>query len=136
MKVNSYYSFPDELDMKEFTQEYLNQKEIEKLLEEENIREDDLEEGQKNLYGRSKFLLESNAEYFNYKLQGVVLHEGTTDHGHYTSLIQERQKQGKSAPMWYCFNDTIVTSFDPAFLQSEAFGGQEERYFLILINPI
>lgn len=58
----------------------------------------------------------------------MVIHIGTAESGHYYSLINDRQPhlRGKSSKdMWYEFNDTRVTSFDPADIPNEAFGGEE-----------
>lgn len=47
---------------------------------------------------------------------------GTADSGHYYSFIKDRQA---ATDQWYEFNDTIVSSFDPEEMGSEAFGGEE-----------
>jgi ubiquitin carboxyl-terminal hydrolase 9/24 len=56
-KIDDYFEFPLDLDMKEFTVEYLNNKQI-----------------------FSDF-------YYQYKLKGVVLHHGKAEQGHYYSFI-------------------------------------------------
>lgn len=33
--------------------------------------------------------IEIGDEYFKYRLRGVVIHQGTSDNGHYYSLIRE-----------------------------------------------
>lgn len=42
-----------------------------------------------------------------YKLKGVVIHAGTSEGGHYYSLIKHEEK-------WYKFNDQSVTLFNEA----------------------
>lgn len=58
--------------------------------------------------------------YYDYTLQGVVIHIGHADSGHYFSYIKERKDEGK----WFEFNDTIVRPFDIKKLAEEAFGGE------------
>ena len=65
-------------------------------------------------------------EYYQYRLKGVVLHLGTVESGHYTSLICDHT--WKEANKWYEFNDGKVTDFRPERLAEEAYGGQGEGY--------
>ena len=59
-----------------------------------------------------------------YNLRGVLLHSGTAESGHYTSLIRDRYS---STEAWFEFNDSHVTPFDLKNLEDEAFGGQETK---------
>jgi len=88
-KINDHYAFPLDLDMKEYSREF-NKEE--------------------NIYPK---------EYYLYSLKGVVLHMGTAESGHYTSLIRTDNN-------WYEFNDTRVIEFDFNRLPEEAFGGTHE----------
>ena len=45
----------------------------------------------------------------NYRLKGVVIHTGTSEGGHYYSLI--RDNKGDQSK-WLKFNDQNVVSFD------------------------
>ena len=58
-KLNDYFEFPFELDMKEFSTEYLN-----------------------------NFELAEDA-YYDYRLKGVVVHVGRAEHGHYYSFVKD-----------------------------------------------
>lgn len=70
VKVNDYYEFPQELDMTNYTQEYLGKKE--------------------KLEGKNeKVEMKHPPEYYNFDLVGVVVHSGTADSGHYYSYIKE-----------------------------------------------
>ncbi|EGR34208.1 ubiquitin carboxyl-terminal hydrolase family protein, putative [Ichthyophthirius multifiliis] len=60
-------------------------------------------------------------EYFQYKLRGIIIHQGTSDSGHYYSIIQE--KEGN----WMEFNDMQIQPFDIQEIQQEGFGGFEEK---------
>lgn len=67
----------------------------------------------------SKYLRTTEVIESNYSLQGVVIHSGTSEAGHYYSLI-------KIGENWYKFNDQTVTQFDLKQMPSEAFGGSEQ----------
>ena len=60
-------------------------------------------------------------EYYEYELQGVLIHSGTAQFGHYYSIIYSGEfgTLGK----WYKFNDISVTesSFDK--VETDSFGG-------------
>ena len=76
--------------------------------------------------------------YYRYQLKGVLVHQGTADSGHYYSIAKERGtgransekadfgncSQTDDTESWYCFNDSLVTSFDPATLPDATFGGK------------
>ena len=56
-----------------------------------------------------------------YDLNGIVIHLGNSERGHYYSLIKEH-----NGSQWYEFNDKEVTMFNIKNLEKEAFGGKEE----------
>jgi len=58
----------------------------------------------------------------NYKLTGVIIHKGSSDSGHYYSLIKDRELEDPEQEQWYEFNDKIVSFFNPAHIPGEAFG--------------
>lgn len=60
VKINDFYEFPEQIDMKPYTVY-------------QDIPSDNIE-----------------PEYFQYKLAGVIIHLGIADAGHYYSLIQDR----------------------------------------------
>ena len=72
-------------------------------------------------------------EYYQYKLRGVLLHSGTSESGHYTSLICDRYN---SEEKWFEFNDSRVSPFNPEEMKNEAFGGQMESYYYYYYLPI
>ena len=49
-------------------------------------------------------------------LRGIVVHSGTSEAGHYYSIIQDKNE-------WFKFNDQAVSKFDMKDLAREAFGG-------------
>ena len=79
IKVNDYCEFPHYLNMEPYTQEGLARRDKEK--ERQAAGEDpmEVEEPPKLKYPK---------EYYEYKLRGIVVHSGTSEHGHYYSFIQ------------------------------------------------
>ncbi len=69
-KVNDYYEFPNEINLKNYSQQHLRTSEKPNYFVEEDIQPD---------------------EFFEYTLKGVVIHLGYADSGHYYSFIQERK---------------------------------------------
>ena len=70
--------------------------------------------------------------YYQYQLMGVIVHSGRTlNSGHYYSFIRERPekstqpKPNEKGGRWFCFNDSSVSSFDPANLGAETFGATD-----------
>lgn len=67
-----------------------------------------------------------------FELVGVLVHSGTAESGHYYSYIRERpQVDGKGD--WVEFNDDLVTSWDPTFMEAACYGGVEHP---TVDNPI
>ena len=109
-KLNDYYEFPLDLNMEQYTKEFQTRKD----------RGENSENNEENILQMN----EDEAlpkDYYEYKLKGVVLHCGTAESGHYTSLICDRENN-----KWYEFNDVRVNEFNVSQLGDEAFGGQEE----------
>lgn len=100
MKVNNYYEFPWEIDLEPYTIEGLHKK------------DSDLHHSSSPGFP---------ADYYQFRLRGVVIHTGSAEGGHYYSFIQDR-----STSKWFEFNDTIVREVDPFDIPSEAFGGEEK----------
>jgi hypothetical protein len=99
--VNDYFEFPPDLDMSKYTQEYLNK-----------------------AAKSTEFKLKHPAEYYNFELVGVVVHNGTADSGHYYSYIKE-QEHFTEQEQWFEFNDIWVREFDKGDLANECYGGEE-----------
>ncbi|OMJ94549.1 hypothetical protein SteCoe_2188 [Stentor coeruleus] len=60
-KIDDRFEFPFDIDMKEFTTEYLNRSSL------------------------------SNFNYYNYQLKGVIIHHGLAEQGHYYSFIRHEE---------------------------------------------
>ncbi|EGR28119.1 ubiquitin carboxyl-terminal hydrolase family protein, putative [Ichthyophthirius multifiliis] len=146
-KVNSYCKFPDKLNLKQYTQQYINEQEKSKIIidqddqEQDNktdkennnnsINENNQEEQQKNPEEEKNSIeQQSNIQsdyfiydddYYDYNLRGIVIHQGNTEAGHYYSLIKHQNQK------WYEFNDTQVVQFDENEIQTQAFGSDESQ---------
>lgn len=120
IKVNDYCEFPFELNMEPYTQEYLvkmnsSNKEHENKKEDEEIAEEMLTDVSQQDKEACK-----PANFYKYNLSGVIIHTGTSESGHYYSIIKNNSKD-----TWNEFNDTNVKYYDINDLPNDAFGGTE-----------
>ncbi|XP_048585971.1 ubiquitin carboxyl-terminal hydrolase 34 isoform X2 [Nematostella vectensis] len=95
-KVNTHFSFPLQLNMAPYSEEYLMG---------DKVDED----------------AEKDPNYW-YNLIGVVVHTGTAEGGHYYSFIRNRSYPQQDK--WFLFNDAEVKPFDPSQIAGECFGGE------------
>lgn len=93
-KINDMFEFPDRIDMRPYTVEYLSDSES------------------------------SSPDLF--ELTGVLVHNGTAESGHYYSYIKDRQKRSdQDTPVWFDFNDSEVSAFDPSTIAGLCYGGTD-----------
>lgn len=97
-KLNSFLSFPHDLNVEPYTKEGLS-------------RRDAQPQGAEA----------PPAPPIGYRLTGVVVHTGSVDSGHYYSFIEDPDPSRRG--QWFQFNDRHVTPFDPRHLSEECFGG-------------
>lgn len=45
-------------------------------------------------------------QYYQYSLKGAVVHNGTSEQGHYYSFVKDREASKDAESNWYEFNDT------------------------------
>jgi ubiquitin C-terminal hydrolase len=110
-KLNDCCAFPMTLDVADYTVEGVANK---ALPEDERTMRD--------------------ADYYQYELVGIVVHQGSSDSGHYYSFVRERQPPpgvkraaaAAAAPCWFEFNDTSVSPFLIEDIPDECFGGTVE----------
>ena len=77
-------------------------------MNDENLTMEDLNNDQTILLNRTV-----TDAYFKYQLKGVVVHNGTSETGHYYAFIKDREETKDEEGKWYEFNDTHVVHFDP-----------------------
>ena len=71
---------------------------------------------------------ERPAEYYQYVLNGIIIHTGNADAGHYYSFIKDR-KTGD----WHEFNDNIVKEFDPETVVTNIHSWSNSKYMIYFI---
>eukprot|EP01124_Arcella_intermedia_P033442 TRINITY_DN8023_c0_g3_i1.p1 TRINITY_DN8023_c0_g3~~TRINITY_DN8023_c0_g3_i1.p1 ORF type:complete len:1561 (-),score=330.00 TRINITY_DN8023_c0_g3_i1:24-4004(-) len=98
-KVNQYCEFPTKLNLEPYTVEGLARKEKAEPTE-------------------PKYPL----SHYDYDLTGILVHNGTTESGHYYSFIKDSQSN-----QWFQFNDTQITPFDANDIPDQCFGGVETQ---------
>lgn len=126
VKLNDYYEFHQEIDLVEYTQEYLNAKE-----KAEKAAQQNTEAGESHTNVKEELLkqLKQPRTYYQYELVGIVVHSGTADSGHYYSYIKEQEAfKAQGSNKWYEFNDIWVRDFDANDIASECYGGEETAY--------
>lgn len=88
-KINDFYQFPDQIDLKEFLDEDLP--------------------------------LEIKNQNWNYKLHGVLVHQGSISNGHYYAML----KPNFTDSTWFRFEDDKVWKATPSQVFVENFGANE-----------
>ena len=66
-------------------------------------------------------------EYYDYDLQGVLIHSGTAQYGHYYSLISNGEK-GEDEK-WFKFNDSTVTKINFDNIIDDAYGNNADNQY-------
>ncbi|CAI5715363.1 unnamed protein product [Peronospora destructor] len=77
--------------------------------------------GETSIGGDEKRSVKSDPNY-EYRLNGVLVHSGVAQGGHYYSFIYDHMSE-----KWFKYDDEDVTPFDPANIEAECFGGVQRR---------
>eukprot|EP01126_Amoeba_proteus_P056324 TRINITY_DN7065_c0_g1_i5.p1 TRINITY_DN7065_c0_g1~~TRINITY_DN7065_c0_g1_i5.p1 ORF type:complete len:997 (-),score=195.46 TRINITY_DN7065_c0_g1_i5:106-3066(-) len=101
-KVNDYFTFPTEINMRPWTQEGLWE----------------ADSGSKDTQRQKPE--ERHHSYYCYALVGILVHSGCAESGHYYSYIKVNKERGE----WMEFNDHKVGQFDLNRLADLCFGGK------------
>lgn len=118
-KIGDTYEFPTYLDMSKYT--------INNISEKHGINDPDLHKYEEN-----------NSKNFEYRLVGVIIHQGVADGGHYYSIVctdptlkdnKTQQWSSTENMKWTEFNDTETKdyNFRPNF-KDDCFGGKSSGY--------
>ncbi|EDO36756.1 predicted protein, partial [Nematostella vectensis] len=105
-KVNTHFSFPLQLNMAPYSEEYLMGDKVDEVPN----------------YSYSVVADAEKDPNYWYNLIGVVVHTGTAEGGHYYSFIRNRSYPQQDK--WFLFNDAEVKPFDPSQIAGECFGGE------------
>eukprot|EP00698_Gefionella_okellyi_P025572 TRINITY_DN9417_c0_g1_i1.p1 TRINITY_DN9417_c0_g1~~TRINITY_DN9417_c0_g1_i1.p1 ORF type:complete len:2658 (-),score=590.22 TRINITY_DN9417_c0_g1_i1:2579-10552(-) len=122
IKLNTYCEFPLELNMEPYTREGLAAREAAKT----GVRDPTAPAHRPD-------------DYYRYELQGILVHTGTADTGHYYSFVKERVPQpGHDQCRWLLFNDSNVEFFDPSEIASNCYGGEDivQQYDAVAKKPV
>ena len=103
-KLTDYFEFPFLLDLSEYTHSKVLSKDKRGFFDTKQVE-----------------IEEQPAENFKYNLKGIVIHSGTTEGGHYYSIIKENGK-------WWKCDDNRITEFKEENIPSESFGGESSLY--------
>ncbi|KAJ3434759.1 prion-like-(q/n-rich)-domain-bearing protein [Anaeramoeba flamelloides] len=141
-KINDYYEFPFDLNLYNYTKDGRNNNQ--KLNQDFNNSSGNTTKNDNNSSGNDNNMADD--EYYNYKLTGIIVHSGSTESGHYYSLIKERiprnfnqstifnNKLNDEDLKWYRFDDRLVEEIDPKDIPHECYGGK--HYISIKENSI
>ncbi|PVH98418.1 hypothetical protein DM02DRAFT_657374 [Periconia macrospinosa] len=69
-----------------------------------------------------------------FELVGVLVHQGSSEAGHYYSYIRTRPDLAENVARWSEFNDRDVDAFDPQYIPARAYGGWDDKFHRQLKN--
>jgi ubiquitin carboxyl-terminal hydrolase 34 len=139
IKIHSKYEFPMNINLKNYM--HFSKKDEESSQNEDGVEAqiDKFEEKgsvhqEKNLNDQIKDAeIPNDADEYEYKLTGVVIHKGNAEYGHYTSLINVNRNDSRrtqiDTDLWLEFDDSRVSKFDMNHFQEECFGNSEDKDF-------
>eukprot|EP01022_Parablepharisma_sp_SALTPOND_P018631 TRINITY_DN3072_c0_g2_i1.p1 TRINITY_DN3072_c0_g2~~TRINITY_DN3072_c0_g2_i1.p1 ORF type:complete len:1261 (+),score=124.77 TRINITY_DN3072_c0_g2_i1:4888-8670(+) len=119
-KIHNRLEFPNDLNMYPFTVDGVAETEAVPDTTEAELKDSQDHDRVKRPKVIGHGFLEARG--FQYKLVGVVVHNGNADAGHYYSYINVPREA-----KWVEFNDSVVSEFDFSKLQTECFGGTYEE---------
>lgn len=129
MKINTRYSFPQEMNIKNITLQKYEEELEENIIEKNSFEESTDEEKSKgDSEGKDTpiFAERHDDSYYDYELKGVLIHMGVAEMGHYYSFINiNRNDPGRpdnNEDKWLEFNDESIRPFNFSDLEAECFG--------------
>ena len=140
VKLNNRMAFSTRLNMLKYTKEGIESEERKELAAAQAANESN-DEGDKNRRNDGSIayenptidVLELDPLDFEYELQGVLVHAGIAQGGHYYSFICDTDTHNNnqssdsgsrgSEKRWYRFDDEDVSHFSPDQIATQCFGG-------------
>mmetsp|Transcript_23122 Transcript_23122/g.22561 ORF Transcript_23122/g.22561 Transcript_23122/m.22561 type:complete len:398 (+) Transcript_23122:386-1579(+) len=133
-KINSFWEFPYQLDLKPYS--FFEVMKNEQRLNQEK-GDDDQDEQKQEVPVEEDSQWPEEEDCFEYKLVGVNVHSGTANAGHYWSYINTRRgflEPDENDPNWNKtesdhwmeYNDSRVSDFNFEKLRDECFGDQNK----------
>ena len=128
-KINSRLEFPRVLNLKEYCIEEVTRKAAAKK-NKESEEDEKIDFETDDIYYK-------HPTYYEYHLVGVVIHSGSADSGHYYSYINTirggseneayfNHQDESHLNSWLEFNDSHISKFNVANLETESYGGNYE----------
>lgn len=133
VKLNNRMAFPSRINMLKYTKEGI---EAEERRRQQESRESEAAEGEDSTlssptrgnrsgagrdiqYEPTPVESDLDPEDYEYELEGVLVHAGVAQGGHYYSYIKDTESQD----CWYKFEDEDVSPFNPENIPAQCFGG-------------
>lgn len=124
VKLNSRLAFETHLNMLPYTKEGMELEEHKEYLR----QQENIPLGGTGLRERSISISYDRDEYvapdvddFEYELQGVLVHAGIAQGGHYYSFVSDDVIDDDKS--WFKFDDEDITAFDPRHIPAQCYGG-------------
>ena len=120
VKLNTRMEFATKLNMYKYTKEGIEAAEEEQQSEEPPLLQ---RASSKSDTGNDIEAPPVDMEQYEYELQGVLVHSGVAQGGHYYSYIRDTDVERKE-DKWYLFDDDEVAPFSPSNIPEQCFGGK------------
>jgi ubiquitin C-terminal hydrolase len=124
VKINSRFAFETHLNMLPYSKEGMELEEHKEYLrQQENISLENTGLRERNIsisYDKDDYV-EPDVADFEYELQGILVHAGVAQGGHYYSFVRDDDIDEEKS--WYKFDDEDVTEFNPGNIPAQCYGG-------------
>mmetsp|Transcript_1602 Transcript_1602/g.2995 ORF Transcript_1602/g.2995 Transcript_1602/m.2995 type:complete len:2808 (-) Transcript_1602:373-8796(-) len=123
VKLNTRMEFATKLNMFKYTKEGIEAEEQQRANEEAPT----LSRASSKTSEIDNSEPEVDMEQFEYELQGVLVHSGIAQGGHYYSYIHDDSGDSANlgeADKWYLFDDDEVAPFNPSNIPEQCYGGK------------
>lgn len=119
VKLNNRMAFETHINMLKYTKEGMESEDRRKLRELNKETDADADDQSPPMPADDDDFVEPNPLDYEYELQGVLVHAGVAQGGHYYSFIRDTAYADK----WYRFDDEEVSAFTPDQIPFQCFGG-------------
>ena len=135
VKYSNKFKFKKNLNLKKYLVPKTEKKPKEKNEEEEEEikeEEENIKEEEEKIENEENEKIENDLDY-EYKLVGVVIHNGNAEFGHYTSLInvnrEDPNRKNIKEDLWLEFDDSRINKYNMDNFDSDCFGSIRENEF-------
>jgi ubiquitin carboxyl-terminal hydrolase 9/24 len=121
VKLNTRMEFATKLNMYKYTKEGIEATEEQQQDDEPPLLQ---RNSSKSDTGVDNDTPPTDLEDYEYELQGVLVHSGVAQGGHYYSYIRDGEITDGNEEKWYLFDDDEVAPFSPSNIPEQCFGGK------------